>query len=60
MLLELSPFNLLVIAVAVIILRSVGLLGDLAAAIVLAILVLGGIAIVLYRSVNSRKARSSR
>jgi hypothetical protein len=60
MLLKLSPFILLVIAVAVIILRSVGLLGDLAAAIVLAILVLGGIAIVLYRSVNSRKARSSR
>lgn len=60
MLLKFSPFILLVIAVAAIILRSVGLLGNLAASIVLAIVILGGIAIGVYRSVNSRKAKSSR
>jgi hypothetical protein len=59
MLLKLSPFILLVIVVAAIILRTVGLLDNLAASIVLAIVILGGIAIGVYRSVNSRKAKSS-
>ncbi len=59
MLLKFSPFILLVIAVAAIILRSVGLLDDLAASIVLAILILSSIAIGVYRSVSSRKDKSS-
>jgi hypothetical protein len=60
MLLKFSPFILLVIAAAAIILREVDLLGDLAAWIVLAILILSAIAIGVYRSVKSRKAKSSR
>lgn len=60
MLLKLSPFILLVIAVAAIILRSVGLLGDLTVSIVLAILILSATAIGVYRSVMSRRAKSSR
>jgi hypothetical protein len=60
MLLKFSPFILLAIAVAAIILRSVGLLDSLATSIILAIVILGGIAIGVYRSVNSRKAKSSR
>jgi hypothetical protein len=60
MLLKFSPFILLVIAVAAIILRSVGALGDLATSIVLAILILSAIAIGVFRSVKSRKAKSSR
>jgi hypothetical protein len=59
MLLKLSPLILLVIAVAAIILREVGLLGDMTASIVLAILIVSAIAIGVYRSVKSRKAKSS-
>jgi hypothetical protein len=58
MLLKLSPVILLVIAVAAIILRSVGLFGNLTTSIVLAIVILAGIAIGVYRSASSRKARS--
>jgi hypothetical protein len=57
MLLKFSPFILLVIAVAAIILRSVGLLGDLTVSIILAILILSATAIGVYRS---RKTKSSR
>jgi len=60
MLLKLSPLILLVIAVAAITLRSVGLLGDLTTSIVIAILIVIAIAIGIYRSVKSRKAQSSR
>jgi hypothetical protein len=56
MLLKYSPFILLAIAVAAIILRSVDLLDNLTVSIVLAIVILSGIAIGVYRS---RKARSS-
>jgi hypothetical protein len=59
MLLKLSPFILLVIAVAAIILREVGLLGDPTASIVLAISIVSAIAIGVYRSMKSRKAKSS-
>jgi len=58
MLLKLSPVILLVIAVAAIILRSVGLFDSLTTSIVLAIVILAGIAIGVYRSASSRKARS--
>jgi hypothetical protein len=57
MLLKYSPFILLAIAVAAIILRSVGLLDNLTVSIVLAVVILGGIATGVYRS---RKAESSR
>lgn len=60
MLLKFSPFILLVIAAAAVILREVGLLGDLAVSIVLAILILSAITIGVYRSIKSRKAKSSR
>jgi hypothetical protein len=58
MLLKLSPYILLTIAVAAIILRSVDLLGNLSTSVVLAIVILGGIAIGVYRSVSSRKSNS--
>jgi uncharacterized membrane protein len=58
MLLKLSPVILLVIAVAAIILRSVGLFDSLTTSIVLSIVILAGIAIGVYRSASSRKARS--
>ncbi|MGH8964556.1 MAG: hypothetical protein ACRDXB_04390 [Actinomycetes bacterium] len=59
MLLKLAPFILLVIAVVVIILRSVGTIGDLATSITLAVLILAAIAIGIYRSMQKRKAKSS-
>jgi membrane protein implicated in regulation of membrane protease activity len=59
MLLKLSPLILLLIAGAAIILRSVGLLGDLTTSIVIAILIVIAIAIGVYRSVKTRKANSS-
>lgn len=58
MLLKLSPYILLTIAVAAIILRSVDLLGNLPTSVVLAIVILGGITIGVYRSVSSRKSNS--
>jgi hypothetical protein len=58
MLLKFAPFILLLIAVAAITLRSVGMLGDLTVSIVLAILILSATAIGVYRSVKSRKASS--
>lgn len=58
MLLKLSPLILLVIAVVAIILRSVGTLNNLATTIVLALVILVGIAIGVYRSRNSPKASS--
>ena len=60
MLLKFSPLILLVIAVTVIVLRSVGMLGDLTVSIVLAVLILSATAIGVYRSAMSRKAKSSR
>lgn len=59
MLLKSSPFILLAIAIIAIIFRSVGAIGGLATSIILAIVILSGIAIGVYRSVNSRKAKSS-
>jgi hypothetical protein len=59
MLLKLSSFILPIIAVAAIILREVGLLGEPTTSIVLAISILSAIAIGVYRSVKSRKAKSS-
>ena len=59
MLLKSSPFVLLAIAVIAIILRSVGVIGGLATSIILAIVILAGISIGVYRSMNSRKAKSS-
>jgi hypothetical protein len=59
-LLKLSPYILLTIAVAAIILRSVDLVGNLTTSIVLAIVILSGIAIGVHRSANARKARSAR
>jgi hypothetical protein len=58
MLLKLSPLILLVIAVAAIILRSVGILSDLTTSIAIAILIVIAIAIGVYRSVRARKASS--
>lgn len=58
MLLKSSPFVLLAIAIIAIILRSVGAIGGLATSIILVIVILCGIGIGIYRSMNSRKARS--
>lgn len=60
MLLKLSPYLLFAIALAAIILRSIGLLDNLSTSIVLALTTLSGIAIGVYRSANSRNARSPR
>lgn len=60
MLLKSSPFILLAVAVIAIILRSVGAIDGLATSIILAIVILAGIAIGIYRSKNSRKAKSPR
>lgn len=59
MLLKSSPIILLAIAIIAIILGSVGAIGGLAMSIILAIVILCGIGIGIYRSVNSRKAKSS-
>ena len=58
MLLKLAPYILLAIAVVAIVLRSVDMLGNLSTSIVLAIVIVIGIAIGVYRSLNSRKANS--
>lgn len=59
MLLKLSPYILAVIALTALILRSANLIDNLTASIVLAAVILSGIAIGVHRSRNSRKARSS-
>lgn len=59
MLLKSSPIILLAIAVIAIILGSVGAIGGLTTSIILAIVILCGIGIGIYRSLNSRKTKSS-
>ena len=60
MFLKLSPLILLVVAAAAIILRVVGVLGGVAVSVILAVVIVCGIAIGIYRSRGSRDTKSER
>jgi hypothetical protein len=59
MLLKLSPLILLVIAIGAIVLRMNGILGGMAVSVVLAVVIVGGILIGIYRSRSSRNTKRS-
>jgi hypothetical protein len=59
MLLKLSPLILLIVAIAAIILRVSGVLGSISSTVILAVVIVCGIAIGFYRSHSSRHAGRS-